>query len=132
MKRIGDVFRLLEQPMKFKRQSILVTSTFLLGVATWYGARFWTFGDFSLYHAIPFLLATALVVSMARGNRSSFWLMALFSAAGAYASFNLFFYLKSTKFAGPAYIVPGCCFSLCLMLMLVEFLVKYTGNRRSP
>jgi hypothetical protein len=118
--------------MPSKSLSILVALTFLLGVAAWYGARVWTFGHFRISHVIPLVLATGLAVSQVRGNKSSFWLTGLFSAGGAYASFNLFFYTNSKGVAGGAYIVPGVLFSLCLALLFVSLGAVYfykSGSR---
>jgi len=114
-----------ERDMASKALSLLASSTFLLGVAAWYGARVWTFGRFSVSYAIPLALAIALVVSQVRGSKSSCWLMGLFSAAGAYASFNLFFYTNSRGFPGGAYIVPGVLFSLCLALLCASLVAVH-------
>ncbi len=106
--------------MTFKPLSVLVALTFLLGVAAWYGARAWTFGHFRISYAIPIVLATTLTVSQVRGNTASFWLVGLFSAAGAYSSFNLLLYMNSKELEGGAYIVPGVLFSLCLALLFAS------------
>jgi len=120
-----------EQKMAFKPLSILAASTFLLGVAAWYAARVWTFGHFQISYAIPLVLATALAVSQMRGSKSSSWLMGLFSAGGAYASFNLFFYINSKELVGGAYIIPGVLFSLCLTLLFSLLCAAYLRKGRS-
>jgi hypothetical protein len=76
-------------------------------------------------YAIPLALAIALVVSQMRGSKSSCWLMGLFSAGGAYASINLFFYTNSKGLAGGAYIVPGVLFSLCLALLFASLVAVH-------
>ena len=117
--------------MAFKPLSLLIALTFLLGATAWYGARFWTFGHFRLSDAIPLVLATALTVSQIRGSRSSSWIMGLFSAGGAYASFNLFFTIKSKELPGEAYIVPGVLFSLCLTLLISSFCAAHLRKGHS-
>lgn len=105
---------------------------FLLGGVTWYVARFWAFGHFRASFVIPLVLAVALAISLVRGSESSRWLMALFSAAYAYASINLGLDANSKGIAGGAYIVPGVVFSLCFILLFSSLVAGYLLKRNPP
>jgi hypothetical protein len=125
--------------MLSKTFSIGIVASFLAGVATWYGARFWTFGQFRpLSTGIAIVLAIALATSVARGNVFSRGLTLMFSAFGAYSSFHLFTYARSRtiivdsqEITGDAFLLPGVFFSLCAALVLISWLGSYLRNRRT-
>lgn len=111
--------------MTTNKSSITIAVTFLAGVAAWYGARVWTFGHFRASFVIAFGFATALAVSLVRGDGFSRWLALLISAGGAYASFNLFAYMNSRGIDGGAYLLPGVVFSLCCVALLASRVVGF-------
>lgn len=105
--------------------SIAIASTFLAGVATWSGARFWTFGHFSsISTAFRFALAMTLAVLVIRGNVFYRWLAVAISAGLAYRSFALFVYLNSKGIPGGAYLLPGVAFSICSVALFALLLSR--------
>jgi hypothetical protein len=124
--------------MQSKSSSIAIASTFLLGVAAWYGARYWTFGQFHTFFIIPFVLAIALATSVVRGDVFSRWLTFVFGVMGVYASFNLFLHLRSKviivnseEITGEAFILPGAFFSLCSAILFAAWLAGYLRKRQT-
>ena len=110
--------------------SIAIASTFLVGVAAWFGARFWTFGRFSLISiAVGSALAITLAVLVVRGDVFYRWLTVAISAGLAYRSFALFVYLNSKGTPGGAYLIPGAIFSVCSVALFALLLTSRQRNQ---
>ena len=110
--------------------SIAIASTFLLGVAAWFVARFWTFGQYSsLSIAFGSALAITLAVLVVRGNVFYRWLKVAISAGLAYRSFALFFYWNSKGTPGGAYLLPGVAFSICSVALFALLLTSHQRNQ---
>ena len=122
--------------MQSKSFSIAVASLFVAGVAAWYAARFWAFDQFRPFSLIGVVLAIALAISFLRGDVVSRWLTLAFSLLGTYASFNLFFHIRSKaelleakEIAGEAFILPGVLFSLSSVLLVVSYMAVQFRKR---
>ena len=111
---------------------IAIASTFLAGVAAWFVARFWTFGQYSsISIAVGSALAITLAVLVVRGNVFYRWFAVAISAGLAYRSFALFFYLNSKDTPGEAYLFPGVAFSGCSVALFALLLTSHQRNRRN-
>jgi len=124
--------------MQSKVFSIIIASLFVIGAAAWYGARYWTFGQFRMFSMIGIVLAIALAISYLRGDVFSRWATFAFSLFGAYSSFNLFLYIRSKavlldgkEITGEPFIVPGALFSLCSALLIVTCLAAHLRKQRT-
>lgn len=112
--------------------SIAIASTFLVGAAAWFWARFWTFGRFSLIStALRFALAITLAVLVVRGDVFYRWVTVAISAGLAYRSFALVVYLDSSGTPGGAYLLPGVVFSICSVALCAFLLTSHQRNRSS-
>ncbi len=112
--------------------SIAIASTFLVGVAAWFGARYWTFGHYSsISIAVGSALAITLVVLVVRGNVFYRWLAVAISAGLAYRSFALFVYLNSKEMLGGAYLLPGAAFSVCSVALFALLLTSHQQDQET-
>jgi hypothetical protein len=110
--------------------TITVASTFLVGVAAWFGARYWTFSHYSsISIAVGSALAITLVVLVVRGNVFYCWLTVAISAGLAYRSFALFVYLNSKEMLGGAYLLPGAAFSVCSVALFALLLTSHQQDQ---
>lgn len=112
--------------------SIAIASTFLVGVAAWFGARYWTFGQFSsIFILVGSVLAFTLAVIVVGGDVFYRWLSVAISAGLAYRSFAFFFYLNSKGTPGEAYLLPGAAFSVYSVALFALLLFSHRQDQET-
>ncbi|MFO0999653.1 MAG: hypothetical protein U0936_04900 [Planctomycetaceae bacterium] len=118
--------------MTAKSLTIATACMFVIAVGTYYGMQSWTFGHVRGSYVRAFVLASAVAVSMVRGDRFSLWLTAGLAACGAGSAFELAFYSYPDGTTAYGLIIPGAALSLVCFTILASEALRGTHQPIEP